>query len=281
MCIRDSYDGLEDQIKKIQTEFDTPSLQRDPFADLNLIDEVEGKINSLAGELQADRHAYEVASQSVVAAENELGVAQSLVSKSLNDRIADSVMVKNCQSEIERLDNELGRVKKSLKVPHQNWSTVNVEATTINNKLGVVGGTLRKELQHAQQAVEYLSQASADVYEAANWRGSYGVVVDGRPGVEELETGRQLLGRGNYYRSIEFSRAASHLAESAIESAKRTVASKRRKLAREARERRRQGDSGIQFGALRSNQSNSSIRNTSWSSGNTNRSNISLSLIHI
>ncbi len=261
--------SLDQKLKTFKLEFDAPGVQRDPFSDAQQIQNFETVIDELAGDLQADRHAFEASTLAVGAAENELHVAQRLVAKSLNDRITDSVTVKSCQTEISNFDSELANIRKRLKVPHEDWSTVNLAATELNNKLGIVGGKLRHELELAQRAAELLAKASKDVYEAANWRGKYGIVVVARPGADELRDARNLLAKGNYHRSAQFSRAASQRSAAAIAAANRQVARKRRKIAREAEERRRRQNSTSMLTFGNSSFGSSSKNQSSWSSGNT------------
>ena len=245
-----SGSALQSGIKQFFDEFNAAQQKRDPFADSATIERFEEQLDLLVGELQADRSAFDTASGAVAGAEFELVVSQRLVARSLNDSIADSVEIKKCQDDVAMFEVQLGRLQKSLQGAHGNWMTVNSEATELNKKLAVVSGRLRRELGHARRAVDLVATASADVFAASSWRGKYGIVVSGNSGRDELANARSLLAKGNYHRSIEFSTAASSLSKNAIDAAKREVARKRRRLAREAEaaRRRRESTSGISFG---------------------------------
>jgi len=231
--------ALETNIRRFFDEFNSADQKRDPFADASAIEQFDENLDALVGELQADRQAYDAASNAVTAGGFELVASQKLVARSLNDSIPDSVETEKCQDDVTTLEVQLGRLKKSLEVPHGNWVTVNSEATQLNQKIAEVSRRLRQELEQARHAVDLVATASTDVFSASNWRGKYGIVVVGNPGVDELDRARALLANGNYHRSIEFSRSASLLSGNAIDAAKRQVARKRRSLAREAEEARR------------------------------------------
>ena len=258
------HKDLAGRLAKFGEAFANAKVERDPFGDAISIGEFDGHLDDLATALKADRRAHDEATRAVVGAEAELSAANKLVSVSLNDGVPDSRMIGKCQEDVAELDLELSEIKKSLKQLHGNWKSVNGEATQTTSRLGVVGGRLRRELELAQQAVNMLAQASNSVYEAANWRGRYSIVVVGRPGSDELEQARRLLARGSYERSIEFSKAAVHNARQGIEKAQRQVARHRRKLARRAAEkrRRRQSSLSLSFG----NSSRSSSRSSSFGS---------------
>ena len=278
-----SGSALQSSVSQFFEEFNSSQQKRDPFADSTTIEQLEEQLDVLVGELQADRNAFETASNAVSGGEFELVVAQRLVARSLNDSIPDSVEIKKCQNEVTTLEVQLGRLQKSLQEAHGNWVTVNSEAIELNMKLAVVSGRLRRELERARRAVDLVATASADVFAASNWRGKYGIVVVGNPGANELSSARSLLANGNYHRSIELSRAASMLSKNGIDAAKRQVSRKRRRLAREAEEarrrrrRRRQSSFSSSSSSFGSRSSSSSFGSRSSSSSFGSRSSSSSS----
>ena len=247
--------------------FKQPSTGRDPFLDAKTMVVFDERIEDLLSSIKADRQAFEEASRAVGGAENELSVANRLVTTSVNDRIPDSVTTKQCQDAVTALKLKLDTVKQRLKIANEDWQVVDAEATELNVQLGVIGGRLRQELDLANQAVKSLSDAAEAVYASANWRGRYGIVVVGQPGSLELDKARSLLAQGVYGRSQELSRSAKTQANDALDDAKRRVARRKRKLAREAAAaRRRRSSSSSSFGVSSFSSGRSSFGSSSSSS---------------
>jgi len=266
---------LSNRLAGFQNVFSNPSVERDPFGDAILIGEFDSQLVDLSTALKADRRAYEEASRAVGGAESELAASRNLVSKSINDGVPDSRAITASQDEVTRLESELGEVKQLLQVAHENWKVVDSRATQINSKLGIVNGRVRQELELAQQAVDMLARGADAVYEAANWRGSYSIVVIGRPGSDDLDHARRALSQGNYVRSIEFSKSAKLRARRAIEQAQQQVTRYRRKLAREAQARRRRERMMSSFSIGSSSSRSSSFGSSSRSSRRSSSSSFS------
>jgi hypothetical protein len=284
------YSILTQNLQQFSSEFLSNQTPRDPFLDATTLTDFENRIDQLAATLRSDRQAFAEATKALGGAEAEWAVSERLVARSLNDRIPDSVNVKRAQEEARSLEDTLKDLAARLNVPHENWSEINQQATELNSKLGVINGRLRHELNLAQEAVEALSQAADKVYEAANWHGSYNVVVVGRPGSDELQQARQLLARGQYSQSIGYSQSARQSSTNAILEAERQVQQQQRIIARRAAEQRRQreanafaigsGSSSV-FGAQGSSfGSNSSSRSWTSSGSRTNTSSGSSSSSH-
>jgi hypothetical protein len=265
------HSSLDSALSKFASAFKAGGDQRDPFGDAIALQDFNSQLDDLASALKSDRNAYDEATRAIRGAELELAAANKLVARSINDKIPDSLTIKRCQNEVTALEVELGSIEKRLKIAHENWQMVDREATHVNSKLGVLNGRLRQELELAQQAVEVLGRAAEQVYEAANWRGSYNIVVVGNWGAEELATARERLADGDYVRSAQLSKLAKQSSTNALEAAKQQVARHRRKLARKAAEarRRRQSRSSAHhfgsssFGSSRSRSSSSIGRSSS------------------
>ena len=270
---RGMFEVLTSSLTEFQTEL-SAATGRDPFHDAERLVGLNESLEDIQSSFRSDHQAFETASRAVAAAQSELQSTNQLVAKSVNDRIPDSKTIGDCQRDATKLETELDDIAGQLNVPHNSWDDVNRQANSITSRLGIVGGRLRSELEKAQIAVRLLEEASNKIFEAANWSGSYNIVVVANPGAEELENARQLLARGNYDRSIQFSKAAKIAAQNAIDAAKRQVDRQRRKLAREAEERRRRrrsssfmtsSSSGSSSFGSRSRRSRSSISSSSRS----------------
>ena len=270
---RGMFEVLASSLTEFQTDL-SAAIGRDPFHDAERLVGLNESLEDIQSSFRSDHQAFETASRAVAAAQSELQSTNQLVAKSVNDRIPDSKTIGDCQRDATKLETELDDIAGQLNVPHNSWDEVNRQANSITSRLGIIGGRLRSELEKAQIAVRLLEEASNKIFEAANWSGSYNIVVVANPGAEELENARQLLARGNYDRSIQFSKAAKIAAQNAIDAAKRQVDRQRRKLAREAEERRRRrrsssfmtsSSSGSSSFGSRSRRSRSSISSSSRS----------------
>lgn len=263
------FADLKDMLGNFRSVFSSTGTPRDPFVDAIAVGDFESRVVDLQTALQADQHVFEEASRAAGGATSELATASQLVSESHQDRIPDSRTVSACQQEISKLDADLGNVAQRLETAHDDWKQVGGEATQLHSRLGIVNGRLRQELQLAQQAVETMAEAANAVYEAANWRGSYSIVVIGRPGSDSLDEARRQLSRGSYDGSIEFSKLAKRESRDGIERAKQQVARHRRELARKAAAARRRRQA-----SMFSSSSGSSSRSSGFGSsfGSSSRS---------
>lgn len=230
---------LAQRIRGFEASFSKLTDLRDPISDANRMAEFEAGLNRLAAMLRSDHQAFAEATKAVGGAEQELMTAQRLAAGSANDRIPDSQGIQQAQREVSKLEIELERLSKRLDVPHDNWRTIDLEATQVNSKLALVSGQLRSELELAHQAVEALSQAAERVYAAANWRGAFDIAVSGSPGSGDLQQARERLAIGRYHESIRLSRSAEQSSCDAIAEAEHLVQQKQRETDRRAAEARR------------------------------------------
>ncbi len=262
----------------------TAPTGRDPFQDESLLREFRETSINLAAMIEADFAAFSQAEMAVQGAIQELRSVQRLVRQSVDDQIPDSSTITQCQSDAQRMEQSVGKVQRSLTVAHSNWQTIQEEASRLTANLGIVAGTLVRELQLAEQSAVDFRTASGAVFQAARWTGSYGVAVTGEPGSAELNRARNALSSGDYSAAIELCRVASSLALRAIEIAQAAVQRRQQQIAAEADRRRRRLESsssifsssgsssgGISFGG------GSRSSSSSWSSGSSSRSSSSSS----
>jgi hypothetical protein len=221
--------------------FASSSEKRAPFVQADLLKNFDRTIEQLTAATQADFQAFDEASRAIVGAEKELQTAIALTQQASNDGIPDSRVIDACRAEVEKSEAEITAIRAALATPHGDWKSVDDSATAVNARLAVTIGELRRQLQLAQQAASELESAARSVFDAANWRGRYGITIDGRPGSNQLEDARSSLTEGEYTRCINFSRSAGHESQQAMEDAQNRVNAERRRRERAAEaERRRQ-----------------------------------------
>ncbi len=277
-------DQLSREVTEFELDFESNGHRRDPFGDDAKLAQLTTASVELEQMLEADRRAHAEARHSLVAAQAALTAVKKSVIQSETDRIPDSTTIKQCQASVHQTERELSQIAERLEAAHGDWHDANQAANRCTGQLGVINGQLRRELQLAQSAAEQLNVASQQVFEAASWKGSYGIRIIADPGSQELDVARQYLAEGNYNASIESSRLAIFNANRAVEVARRQVANHRAKLAREAAARRRRQQSsfisigsssggGSSFGrSSRSSFGGSSSRSRSSFGGGSSRS---------
>jgi hypothetical protein len=259
------FNHLRRSFEKFRQRFVNDRDKRQPFADQNALADVEETLNNLSLAIQADNNAHDEAAKAVAGAESELTRAMTLMQQTSDDQIPDSREIELCRTAVRQAAVRVDEIGRLLKTSHGDWRKVDDEATETNTRLAVTIGELGRQLQLAQRASKSMRAAASAVFEAANWRGSYGISVVARPGSDDLEHARATLGRGEYLRCIQFARSAERLATSAIQAAENQVQAERRRIAREAeaRRRRQRRKSSISFGGS-SLSSNHSSRSSSF-----------------
>lgn len=241
---------------------DDRPIGRDPFADAGQVARLEQRFEALRATVEADYAAFAQAGLAVRGAEDQREAVKRLLVQSQEDRIPDSATIARCAAEAKQLGQRVAEVRKQVQQPHSDWQAIQTVAARLNAELGVVAGTLVRELQLAAQAAEDFRTASAAVFRAAKWTGAHGISIQGEPGSAELERARQVLLGGDYQGTIDNCRAAALLAAEAIRIAEAAVERRRREVAAAAEAARRaaranssswgSGLGGISFGGSRS-----------------------------
>lgn len=181
---------------------------------------------------------YQEVLDAVAGAEQELRVARQLVIHSHNDGIPDSVQIANDQKAVDVAAERLAAISKSLEENPTGFEAIDQQVTAIQVELSTINGRLRNELKAAKQAAASIQQAAQVVFQAAQWRGDYNIVVVGRPGSESLRAARMALAEGGYRESNLLAQEAERNAANGIVAAQAQVTRHRRMLARRAREAR-------------------------------------------
>jgi len=275
----DSHRELAGSIASLSKQLKTASAGRDPFLDEMQLQNFRAAVAGLSATIEGDFAAHGQATMAVQGAVGELEAVQRLVTRSVDDKIPDSSTISQSQVDARRLEQAVQVVSQRLERAHNDWQTVQMEATRLTAELGIVAGTLVRELQIAEQSAADFRQASGAVFRAARWTGAHGITVAGEPGSEELQRARRALSSGDYSAAIELCRIAASLAGRAVEIAQAAVDRRQRQIAAEAERRRRRmesssssifsssggSSSGISFGR-------SSSSGRSWSSGSSSHS---------
>ena len=276
-----NIEQLFGELERFKRGFDDQASKRDPFADRLTLEHLDQTHGDLLLSIQADVNAYKEASKALVGAESELTRSTALLQDTAEDQIPDSREIKLCYTAVREAVKNIEGIRNRLETAHGDWRQVDEEATEANTRLAVTIGELRRQLQLARQAASSLQSAASAVFEAANWRGSYGVSIMGRPGSDDLEHARETLGRGEYQQTVKFASSARRLAKNAVQEADNQVQSQRRRIAREAearrrrrRQRERQRQSSMSFGSSSRSSSfgGSSISRSSRSSSSSGSS---------
>lgn len=245
---------------RFENAFYDASAKRDPFRDQDLLGGLLQEFDFIVGAINADFNVHQEASRSVEAAKLELQSAIRLSDRVAQDRIPDSREIDMCRSAVASASQKIDYLGHQLSVHHENWKDVDGAASDVVTRLAVTIGELQRQLELARRAAGRLSEASEAVFEAANWRGSHGVVVVGDPGTSDLSDARRALSRGEYVQCINLSQNATQDARRAISVAEGQVRKERRRIQREAEDRRRR------------RQRRSSASGHSWSSSSSSSS---------
>ena len=259
-----SIDRLFAEFEQFKRSFGDPQSKRDPFDDRLTLEHLDESQENLLLAIQADINAYQEASKALIGAESELTRAMVLLQDTADDQIPDSREIKLCYTAVREASNILEAIRNRLETAHEDWRKVDEDATKVNTRLAVTIGELRRQLQLAQQAASSLRASASAVFEAAHWRGSYGISVIGNPGSDDLDHARETLRRGEYLQTIKFANAARRSAENAVQVANSQVQAERRRIARAAEAERRRRQSSMSFS---SSSGSSSFGGSSISSG--------------
>lgn len=224
------------------------AAQGDPFKAAAALDEARAKLQKVWVATRNDRDAHAEAGRSLEAARRALESAGEVARRAANDQVADSPAITSAFRTLETLTGEATAAERAYRTEHGDWNAVDRAADTVTAAAGQAAGTLRGEIQAAEQAVSAISSAGSKVREATNWSGSYGVYISGSPGSGELDSARSALSRGDYGSAQRHAEAAYHRAASAIaeaeaeESRKRRAEEERQRREREEQERRERAE---------------------------------------
>ena len=136
-------DSMDKSMKKFQRDFESDAL-RNPIIDENRLRELGMKLDELDASIRSDRQAHAEASEAVQCAKAELDNAGRLAAQSLSDQIPDSVTIRKCQNELLELERQCVELDDLLKVPHNNWDSVDEKALGVHGRLSMIGGRLPK-----------------------------------------------------------------------------------------------------------------------------------------
>jgi len=157
--------------------------------------------------------------------------------------VADSPAITAAIRDLSNLRSAYTAAAASSETAHGDWLAIDREADRITSESAHVAALLKGELAAAARATDAISSAAANVREATNWTGSYGVSVPGSPGSGSLNSARSALNNGDYQGAIRYADSARSAAISAIQTAEAEVTRRRREeeeqRRREEEERRR------------------------------------------
>ncbi|MEM7456776.1 MAG: hypothetical protein AAF456_20705, partial [Planctomycetota bacterium] len=253
--------SLNEDWREFATGFDAASLDRNPFADEARLDAFEKFIEEVENLVNNDRQLFEVAREAVAGLSHQNGTLENLLRQATDDQIPDSRSIDQARRDFDSAHAFVKELTARIETPHQDWVILEKEASDASNRSAVVGGTLRRELKAAQDAVRQFNDAAARVRDAANWGPvfSHGVRISGNHGQHSLRDARESLANGDYGRCIRESSQAMSKATIAISDADRELSRRKQRERRErARKRReRQSTFSSSFGSNRSSRSSS------------------------
>jgi len=148
-------------------------------------------------------------------------------------------LANKCQLEMVDQSYYDDEIRHALVREHGDWNAANDMADQLTADTARQIAILEKELEEAQAAVAALRRGSAEVRNALDWTGGYGVRISGSPGADQLEHGRVALSQGDYLATQALSMKAARTAANAVISATNLVARRRREAQRRAAEERR------------------------------------------
>lgn len=233
----DSFDTVTRRLVAVVNRLTAPPL--DPFAAASELTQLEDAIKRCGLQAENDRSLYREAVRSLGDASSQLAVGKRLGHQAANDNIPDSRRTLELQEEVEKLVLAERAAERRIKVPHEDWSDLDLEIDRIAAVGGRTAAELRGELERAQAAVASIRSASAAVRDANGWVGDWGVRVTGAPGADELHRARKFLMRGRYLETKRLAHDAQRLARHAVALARSEVAKKRRIARMRAEEARR------------------------------------------
>ncbi len=244
--------------RKVETTPGDPFLaEQDLLAARSILDEVYDRM------APSDRSLFAEAQNSVEAADRQFGAAEQLARRAVADGIPDSPDIVQALRELESLATASPEARETLGIHHGDWNAVNAEADRIATESARCFATLTGELAAAEKAAAAVSSAAARVRQASSWRGRYGVLIQGSPGINELQQARSLLQTGSYEQAEREAAIALQLAAGAIAAAEAEVS----RLWTEERRRRDEDNRERETEARRHRQSSSTSIFGSGSSG--------------
>lgn len=210
-----------------------------PVIDSIQLNEFGSAIDEVITLRTLENETYQEVLDAIDGVEGELRIARQLVKHSHNDGIPDSAQITADQATVSDFETRLEHLKKEIVSNRRDLERLDRQATQLQVDLSLVNGRLRNELKTAREASASILKAAEVVFNAAQWRGEYNIVVIGRPGADELNSARASLASGNYRDAVLQAHEATRRAGNGITAAVAQVSRHRRLMARRAREARR------------------------------------------
>ena len=217
-------DELRGKVKDWRFETSEPN----PILRRQYVREFEESLDEISALTTSEDKAYHETMDAFRGVEQEMRIARQLVKNSIQDGIPDSQQITQDQANVRKLEQHFNELQQKMSRENSNWMELDREATLLQIQLSQVNGRLRNEVKGARQAGEAIQAAAEAVFQAANWRGEYGIVVVGRPGAQELNQARQLLANGIYLQAALQAREAERIARNGLVAAQAQVARHRR-----------------------------------------------------
>lgn len=225
---------------------------QNPYQAAALLADLNERVVVVAQELKNDISIYESTILSLKQTQSAEAKGQKFVRTAQNDGIADSGRLQKAMSHVETSSKQLANIQITLQSDHGDWRLASNELSETRTELARATIAIREELQLAREAMTSIAQAEKQIRAATNWRGRYGVRVNGTPGLREIESANHAVLSGNYNECIRYAGAAIADARRAIAAAEAEEARKRRQAeaaqrARAAASRRTRMSSSSSF----------------------------------
>ena len=218
---------LNGQMAKVQSQVGNAGSRSNPFEFTQLLIVLRKRIAELEGMVVSDRHGHAEANRALEGAVQQWQVANQYVKQARADNIPDSPATSEGVRRVDVLEQNLVSIQQDFAQDHGDWKSIGRRSAAVQSDLSQVSRQLNVELQQATATLETFQQASQAVYDAEHWTGTWGIRVQGSPGVQQLESARAALQRGQYPSALDFSRQAYNSASLAIQRAEREVAARR------------------------------------------------------
>ncbi len=239
-------------------------IERNPFVDLRLGQNLERQANSVEDGIDSDWKAFDSAESSSTGAKAALTFCNTYLREAKTDGIPDSRALTRAIQRHRELTAEHEAIENELTQAHSDWNRLFEQISAITGETAKVKSTLQSELAAARDAAEQLALATAAISSMHKWRSSYSVKLSRFAGKKSLLRSKQALFQGDYAKARKAAVAARGEALRELQNAK---AKESRKASAAAAAARRSARSSFSSGSSFGSSSSSGFSSSSFSSG--------------
>lgn len=247
---------------------DAPSGRADPFLGRIRLVEVETSLSEIDRRIESDRVEHAETERALRQLEALLTEGRRHIRIASADNVPDSPETSSSIRTLEEVEDDLGRLRKQLAIPHGDWDELEDRAAAAHATASRALATLKGELEKAADCLDQINRAAREVQLARRRTGLLTGLILGTTGRDDLSAARDYFQNGDYTGAIRLAQQSRNAALEAITKAKREEARRQRDSMASTRRSGIQGSRssfGISSGVSRSSfRSGSGVSRSGW-----------------